>query len=71
MLTAILEAVVDGIVFVVGLIGARLLLFMFFLALAILAYLSGAFTAAAICLTLSLLFATWLFLKPPSSVIDD
>ena len=71
MLTAIVEAVLDGIVFVVGLVGARLLLFIFFLALAILAYLTGAFTAAAICLTLSLIFATWLYLKPPSSIIED
>ena len=68
MFAAIIESIVEGLLFIVGL---RLALFVLFLALAIFSYLSGAFTAAAICLILSLVFGTWLYLKRPSNILED
>jgi hypothetical protein len=68
MIAALIESIIEGLLFIVGL---RLALCILFLVLAVFSYLSGAFTAAAICLVLSLVFGTWLYLKPPSSIIED
>ena len=68
MIAAIIESIIEGLLFIVGL---RLALLILFLVLPVFSYLSGAFIAAAICLALTLIFATWLYLKPPSSIIED
>lgn len=68
MIAAIIESIIEGLLFIVGL---RLALCILFLVLAVFSYLSGSFIAAAICLVLSLVFGTWLYLKPPSNIIED
>lgn len=68
MIAALIEGLLD-ILFILA--GARIALCILFLTLAVYAYLTGAETAAAICLALNLIFATWIFLKPPKSWMKD